>query len=407
VREDRGEETPRTDVGSEDTAAETVADDEWPVPPDYRAPAPAAPTAATPETAAESPNEPVVVSGPPPAPPARRLPPTVVPGLVGLALLLLIGGIVLAFALRGDGEEEASAVPTGTRSTTTAPTETTNDTGTTPSPARVVVPDVVGMSLANARSALERERLEARVRRAESERPQGEVVSQDPEAEREASARSTVVLVVSSGQEQAAVPDVVGRSRSEAVSTLREAGFRVSTSMRESSEPAGTVLQQAPRAGSRVVRASTVRITVAKEPEQALVRVPRVVGLPVADARARLRQAGLRSTVTRVESSRETGTVVRQDPGAGASLREGQAVELEVSGGPAKVSVPDVVGLDAAAARQAIQAAGLAVEVIEQQTDDPSQDGVVITQTPRAGASVEEGAVVTITVGAARPADGS
>jgi eukaryotic-like serine/threonine-protein kinase len=143
-----------------------------------------------------------------------------------------------------------------------------------------------------------------------------------------------------------------------------------------------------------------VRLVVAKELEPALVRVPRVVGLPVADARARLREAGLRSTVTRVESSREEGTVIRQSPGSGSSVREDEVVRLEVSSGPARISVPDVVGVDVASARQMLEAAGLRVEVVEQPTDDPGQDGVVLSQAPRAGESVEERTVVTLTVGA-------
>jgi beta-lactam-binding protein with PASTA domain len=391
MRPEDDEEVPPSGEREDDTAELTVVDEEWPVPPEYRdAAQPLAQTERAPVTPPPG--------RPPPAAP-RRLPPTVAPGLLGLALLLIVGGVVLAFAFRGypaAGEraqgDEPSSVPTTTTSTQATETETTTATPT------VSIPDVSGIPVAEARERLAERGLEARVREVEVEQPEGEVVRQTPGPGREVPRDTAVVLVVSSGPPRVEVPDVIGLSRGRAEAQLRETGLDVELRTRSATEPAGTVLELDPDAGSRVEPESTVRVVVAVEPEPVLVRVARVVGLPVAQARARLREQGLRSTVTRIQSSRPAGTVVRQSPRAGTSAREGEVVGLEVASGPALVAVPDVVGLDEASAREELEAAGFVVAVLEEETSDPGADGTVLAQSPRGGSRVEKGANVSITV---------
>ena len=64
---------------------------------------------------------------------------------------------------------------------------------------------------------------------------------------------------------------------------------------------------------------------------------------------------------------------------------------LTVSTGPATVEVPDVTGLDEAAARSELERAGFAVRVTDEPTTDPAQDGVVIGQTPTGGSGAQDG----------------
>jgi beta-lactam-binding protein with PASTA domain len=401
MRPDGDDALPPGDEREDDTAELTAADDEWPVPSEYRAaPPPVAPAEPAPVAPAEQAPPAPPGAGPPPAAAApRRFPPTVAPGLLALALLLIVGGLVLAFALRDDPAAGERAGRNGTNPTTTPPTTTTStQTTDTETTATVSVPDLSGISVEDARERLAERGLEARVREVEAEQPAGEIVRQTPDPGREVQRDTTVVLLVSSGPPRVEVPGVIGLSRGRAESELREAGLVADVRTSTSSGRPGTVLEQSPAAGSRVDPESRVRLVVAVKPEPQRVRVPRIVGLPVADARARLRDAGLRSTVTRVESTRESGTVVRQSPPAGSSLREGQAVSLEVSSGPALVTVPDVVGLDEASARQELQAAGFSVRVVEEETSEPSQDGLVVAQRPLGGSSARSGAAVTITV---------
>jgi beta-lactam-binding protein with PASTA domain len=58
-----------------------------------------------------------------------------------------------------------------------------------------------------------------------------------------------------------------------------------------------------------------------------------------------------------------------------------------------------VIGEDEDAATETLRSAGFAVEVVDRETPDASQDGVVIEQHPAAGGSAASGTSVTIYVG--------
>ena len=383
------------DTGAEDA---TLADEEWPVAEQYRV-----------EPAEEPVEDGTVVveqvqpSGPPPF---RRFPPDVGPGalaaLLGVLLLLLLIPAGFWLATRSDDDPEASA-GAETLGTTTQPT--TTEPPATTAPVAKTVPDVTGRPLPQARELLESAKLRSRFRRVDSERPLNEVVSQDPEAGAEAEPRSLVVLTVSGGPGQIAVPDVEGMSVSEATARLREAGFRSRTRLVSSDQPEGTVIDQSPAAGEEVARRTVVALQIAgarsTQPpttEPTTVRVPNLVGMTAADARNRLRALGLRSTQRPVESPRPAGEVVSQSPRAGVELREGATVTLRISTGPASVAIPDVVGLDEAAAVRELETAGFVARVVDEPTIEPTEDGTVLEQSPPAGTSGREGSTVTITV---------
>jgi beta-lactam-binding protein with PASTA domain len=191
------------------------------------------------------------------------------------------------------------------------------------------------------------------------------------------------------------VPDVVGDPVAQARRRLHDADLQVRTRLVASSRPSGTVLVQLPRAGNRLARGDVVALDVANA---ATIRVPQVVGRTVAEAKRALRSVGLSSSVSKVPSSKPHGTVLGQSPGAGAKVRRGTAVALRVSTGPALADVPDVVGLGDVEARAALEDAGFQVAVVDRPTDDSTQDGVVVDQSPSGSTDAREGSTVTLTV---------
>ena len=92
------------------------------------------------------------------------------------------------------------------------------------------------------------------------------------------------------------------------------------------------------------------------------------------------------------------GSVISQNPGAGASVAPGSAVNLVVSSGTAPVSVPNVVNLTQAAATTAITGAGLTVGTITTANSTTVAIGSVISQSPVAGTSVSPGSAVNLVV---------
>jgi beta-lactam-binding protein with PASTA domain len=93
------------------------------------------------------------------------------------------------------------------------------------------------------------------------------------------------------------------------------------------------------------------------------------------------------------------GEVTRTSPPAGSSVAKGSTVTVYVSTGPAQVSVPSVTGDTQAAASSALTEAGLTPSFTSTPVTDESQDGVVQSQSPTAGSSVDAGSTVALTVG--------
>jgi serine/threonine-protein kinase len=131
------------------------------------------------------------------------------------------------------------------------------------------------------------------------------------------------------------------------------------------------------------------------------VAVPDVVGQSEDDARSALESAGLRvGQVTEQESAdEEPGTVLEQDPAAGDRVDRDSSVDLVVATPPPDVAVPDVVGLTEDEAVAEIEGAGFEVRVRDQDTTDPTLDGVVQDQAPDPGEERPEGSTIRIAVG--------
>jgi serine/threonine-protein kinase len=61
---------------------------------------------------------------------------------------------------------------------------------------------------------------------------------------------------------------------------------------------------------------------------------------------------------------------------------EDERVTLTVSAGQQTIDVPDVTGLDEDSAREQLETAGFQVEATDEPTSDPTQDGLVLRQSP-------------------------
>lgn len=91
------------------------------------------------------------------------------------------------------------------------------------------------------------------------------------------------------------------------------------------------------------------------------------------------------------------GSVIRTDPPAGATVREGETVILFVSTGPELFSVPGVTGREQASARSALERAGFTVETSEEPSDTVPA-GFVASQEPVGGQDVAPGSIVRLVV---------
>jgi len=140
------------------------------------------------------------------------------------------------------------------------------DTTVEPPPSSVAVPEVDGLSEAEAKARLETAGLAmATEPRASRDRPAGAVVEQNPDAGALAAPGSTVTVSVSTGPPRTVpVPAVLGRSVDEVVRILEEAGLvaEVVVAEPESGQGArpGRVWKQEPGAGANLDEGQPVRV---------------------------------------------------------------------------------------------------------------------------------------------------
>lgn len=355
----------------------------------------------------------VIEGGPVPPPPPGPPGPPIDPDrywwpwlLVLLIALAIAGGLAAYFATRGNG------------------------------PKKVIVPAVVGMQEPAAVAKIQRVGLDTNISRQFSTKSLGTVVAQTPGGGTQVGKGNAVALTVSKGANAIAVPNLVSLSEADAIAQLTQAGLRADVFQVASSQKAGTVLAQNPRAGTKVDPGSKIRLNVSKGPTHtttvttttqttatattrtttattattttqatttaqtvtttASATVPDVTGDGLPDAASAMRSAGLLADSYPVSSTEPGGTVVAQTPAANSTVDAGSIVRLNVSTGTTRppTPVPDVTGASQATARRDLSKSFTVRTVFRSGTK-----GVVLGQLPAGGAQAKRWAQVIIYVG--------
>jgi eukaryotic-like serine/threonine-protein kinase len=198
----------------------------------------------------------------------------------------------------------------------------------------VTVPDVRGLPAADARRALDRAGLEVEDGGAfpNPRVAPGAVLMQVPLPGEEVARGSPVRIVMSGGAELRALPEVEGRDANAARALLERMGWEVTEREERAAVREGTVVAMVPAAGTEVPVGSAVELVVSAGPPR--VEVPEVTGFTREVAASRLQAVGLRLGSVEYDpyATVPPGTVARQSPEAGASLRMGGAVGVVVAG---------------------------------------------------------------------------
>jgi hypothetical protein len=125
------------------------------------------------------------------------------------------------------------------------------------------------------------------------------------------------------------------------------------------------------------------------------VRVPSLVGEPVADARETLQRLGLSPDVVQERySSEQPGVVLEQLPAPSVRVRRATEVRLIVSGGVQGIAIPDITGVSETTAREKLEYLGLQLRIVNEPSE--AEPGTVISTTPAAGTIALAGETVTV-----------
>jgi len=202
----------------------------------------------------------------------------------------------------------------------------------------VTVPTVVDLSESDATKALETEGLVVApsVQKADAAAA-GTVIDSDPDAGQRVDPQSTVVLTVSTGPGNAAVPDVVGQTESQAARTLEDQGLREGavTYRNQPGVPRGTVLSSDPAEGTSLPVGSEVALVLAS----GQVALTDLTGQTQDQAVKALQDLDLTPLITPQPDQAAVGTVIDMNPKDG-TVPAGSSVQLVVSAGPTATPSP-------------------------------------------------------------------
>ena len=277
-------------------------------------------------------------------------------------------------------------------------------------PEAVSVPNVVGLSQADAKSQIEAAGLEWELnpeKVASDTVDKDAVASTDPAGGAQAEKGSTVRVTISSGPDSVTLPDnLVGMSPDDARQAVEALGLKweVNSSKVASDTVAeGKVAQTNPSPGSKVKVGQTITAYLSSGSDQ--VEVPDLVGMSQDQARSALKAVGLElGNVTTVDSDKDKDRIVSQDPETGSKVKKGTTIAVSISTGKAaQVEIPTVVGISREDAEAQLKALGLTVTVEEVSGSQPS--GQVTAVEPGEGSKVDKNSTVKLKVskGSASP----
>jgi beta-lactam-binding protein with PASTA domain len=266
----------------------------------------------------------------------------------------------------------------------------------------VPVPNVVGMTIDDAKAALQNAKLtpvEKEVQITEKA-PPGQVIAQDPKPESSPVPKGTEVALITEGEVPLVeVPDVTKRLITDAKERLLERGLSVvetSTDVTEGLQP-NQVVSQVPAGGQRVKPNATVELVVAVQRQ---ITVPDVTFRPANLAQQQITAAGLQFIMKDPElapANVAAGNIKSQNPGGGEKVPPGSTIELVAAAQP--TTVPNLVGKRIAEAQIVLQQNGLELGNVSGTVNESNANTVLITsQDPDANRPTARGARVNVAV---------
>ena len=267
------------------------------------------------------------------------------------------------------------------------------------------MPNLLGKSYSEAKEELNGMNLGIKLgeTRASDEYDPGQIISQSIEAGTEVDANTTIVVDICGDGSQAEVPDLEGKTQTQAENALTALGLSVDITEKFSDTvDKGYVISTSPKAGSKVDKGGVVQVVVSKGSEaDAMVEVPTLTNRDEATAKQLLSSAGLASgSVTQEFSDTvESGKIISQNPNAGTKVEKGTKVSYVVSKGAEDV----YIGRDASpgnseqAVKSYLEGKGLVVNIIRENNDNYDK-GIVFNVQPGNGSTVKPGSTVNVYV---------
>ena len=202
----------------------------------------------------------------------------------------------------------------------------------------VVVPSLIGKTQLEAENILEGVGLQLKVSstRFSAEVPEGSVMAQNPATGTRLKTNRTVKVLLSLGDQQFAVPNLLGTSLRAAQLTLTQRRLSLGNTLYSHTyggEEPSTVVYQSPSPGTQEASDPSVDILISLGPPAEYYIGPDLIGKPAELVASRARTEGFRlgKINYRKYPGVEPGVVIQQKPQAGYRLTKSDIIFLDVS----------------------------------------------------------------------------
>ena len=226
----------------------------------------------------------------------------------------------------------------------------------------------------------------------------GQIMRQSVDADTVIEKGTTVEVTIAVKKiEMVKIPDITGQTKEDAKYRLEQEGFLVDfTESFHDSVASGKVIKTSPDVGTEQEKGTTVYLTISKGKEKKNTTVPGVVNTTRENAEVALKNAGLSagSITEEFSDTVAAGNVISQSIAKDTTVEEGVTVDLVISKGPEKITMPNLWGNPKDRAIEKLHALGLSVEVYEEHDD--STEGRVFKTSPAADEKVAPGSMVQI-----------
>lgn len=200
----------------------------------------------------------------------------------------------------------------------------------------IKIPDVVGMTVAQAEDVLEDKGFEVKAKtkkEVSDEIEEGKVIETDPEIGRTVKKGTKITLTVSKGSEKITIEDYVDKNYFEIKAKLENLGLKVEVEEKDVSDKENVkeniILGQDVKAGEMLEKGDTITLTIPNIYQT----YPDFVneGYTVVDVRSFCEDNGLALEIKyQASDTEEEGTIVYQNMSAGTMVKQGASVRITV-----------------------------------------------------------------------------
>ncbi|GIJ47218.1 serine/threonine protein kinase [Virgisporangium aliadipatigenens] len=197
----------------------------------------------------------------------------------------------------------------------------------------VSVPDLTGKTAQEAEKLLADQKLRGKSGNApdncDQKTMKDKVVAQQPAKDTSVAEGTEISYQVCRGPGETTVPNLVGKNRAQAQKELDDRKLRAEFKEVSDKAPVGQVVSTSPGGGDAIKEGATVTVNLSKGDQK---QMPSLKGKSRAQAEQELEGAGIDYRVVEqtTTNSSDFGRVISTDPGAGATVRSGQTVTVNV-----------------------------------------------------------------------------